>query len=171
MLCVGDRFPEFELTGVERGEIKEFKSSSLRGRWAVIFFYPEDFSFICPTEVTGFNDLLPEFTKASTDVIGVSVDSVASHREWAKELGVDYPLVSDEDAVLSRETGVLSESDGRSERVTFIIDPDSVVQSIMATSRNVGRSVKETLRVLLALVGGNLCPADYDPRTLKETSS
>jgi peroxiredoxin (alkyl hydroperoxide reductase subunit C) len=130
----------------------------------VLFFYPADFTFICPTEVTGFNKMAKEFSSENAAILGASVDSIDSHRAWAEELGgLEYPLLSDEDKTLSRAYGVLNEKEGVSLRATFIINPAGVISYQVASHVNVGRSVEETLRVVKALRTERLCPSDWKP--------
>ena len=164
MISVGGRAPDFVLKGVYRGQIADYDIRSYRGKWLVLFFYPADFTFICPTEVTGFSKLAPEFRSESAEVLGVSVDSLESHKDWIVELGgVDYPLLSDTEKKVSRAYGVLNEQEGVSQRATFIINPTGHVSYIVVSNMNVGRSVEETLRVLRALRTERLCPSDWKP--------
>ena len=130
----------------------------------MLFFYPADFTFICPTEVTGFSKMAKEFSSENAAILGASVDSIDSHRAWAEELGgLEYPLLSDEDKTLSRAYGVLNEKEGVSLRATFIINPTGVISYQVASHVNVGRSVEETLRVVKALRTERLCPSDWKP--------
>jgi peroxiredoxin (alkyl hydroperoxide reductase subunit C) len=130
----------------------------------VLFFYPKDFSFVCPTEITGFQRMLADFTAEKTQIIGVSCDGVPTHLEWMRELGgIDYPLVSDEGGALARGYGALNEGEGVALRATFILDSKRQVLYSVASSANVGRSVTETLRVVRALRSGRMCPADWQP--------
>lgn len=130
----------------------------------VLFFYPADFTFICPTEVAGFSKMAKEFQAETADILGVSVDSLESHRKWVEELGgVAYPLLSDDEKRLSRTYGVLDEKEGVSLRATFIINPSGIVAYLVVSHANVGRSVEETLRVLKALQTERLCPSDWKP--------
>ncbi len=163
MLSINDKVPSFSALGVNGSATREYSDKDLAGKWSIIFFYPEDFSFICPTEVTGFNRHIEEVKKLDTQIIGISVDPVDMHKEWIKELGIKYPLISDEDGKIAKSFGVLDEADNRAHRATFIISPQLNIEFTMVTSRNVGRSVEETMRVLRAIQSGNLCPADYDP--------
>ncbi len=164
MLVIGDRAIDFSLPGVQGGRTGRFALRDYRGRWVVLFFYPADFSFVCPTEVRGFQQRLEAFRASGCEVLGVSVDSVESHLAWARELGgVDYPLLSDEGGVVSRAYGVLDEAEGRARRATFIIGPGGCVEYCVLSHKNVGRSVEETLRVLKALQTGRQCPADWQP--------
>jgi len=122
-LRIGDNAPDFRVKGVLRGQVVEYSLSSYPGKWLVLFFYPADFTFICPTEVTGFSKMAKEFSSENAAILGASVDSIDSHRAWAEELGgLEYPLLSDEDKTVSRTYGVLNEKEGVSLRATFMIN-------------------------------------------------
>ena len=163
-LRVGDNAPDFKVKGILRGEVAEYSLSSYKGKWLILFFYPADFTFICPTEVTGFTKLAQDFASENAVILGASVDSLDSHRSWAEELGgLDYPLLSDTEKTLSRAYGVLDEKEGVSLRATFIINPAGVICYQVVSHVNVGRSVEETLRVLQALRTERLCPSDWKP--------
>jgi len=163
-LRVGDRAPDFNVKGVFRGQVADYSLASYRGKWLVLFFYPADFTFICPTEVTGFSKMADQFSAENCAILGVSVDSIESHRAWAEELGgVRYPLLSDADKTLSRTYGVLDEKEGVALRATFIINPAGIICYQVVSHVNVGRSVEETLRVLKALRTERLCPSDWKP--------
>lgn len=162
MLTIADTAPDFTLPGVFQGQMQDYSLRDARGHWLVLFFYPADFTFICPTEVTGFSRLIAEFGKEEALVYGISVDPVESHRDWAKELGgIAYPLLSDADKRATRAYQVLHPEEGVAIRATFIIDADGIIQYSVASNMNVGRSVEETLRVLKALRTGRMCPADW----------
>lgn len=164
MIAVGKHAPDFTLKGIDRGRIQDYALRAYRGKWLVLFFYPADFTFICPTEVLGFSRLCGEFRAAGAEILGVSVDSVESHRVWVEELGgVGYPLLSDSEKRVSRAYGVLEEREGVSMRATFMINPAGEVSYLVVSHRNVGRSVEETLRVLKALRTERLCPSDWKP--------
>ncbi|MBI2088752.1 MAG: peroxiredoxin [Deltaproteobacteria bacterium] len=164
MITVGKSAPDFTLKGIYRGRIGDYTLKSFRRKWLVFFFYPADFTFICPTEVVGFSKLAADFRAEGAELLGVSVDSVETHREWIEELGgVDYPLLSDAEKQVSRAYGVLDEKEGVSQRATFIINPVAVVSYQVVSHMNVGRSVEETLRVLKALRTERLCPSDWQP--------
>ena len=146
------------------GRVRGFRLSEFRGRWVVLFFYPADFTFVCPTEILGFHTRQPEFAKRDCQILAVSVDDVESHRAWAAELGgVAFPLLSDPARETARAWEVLNEADNRAFRATFVIDPAGLVAYCVVSPMNVGRSVDETLRVLDALQTGRLCPADWRP--------
>jgi alkyl hydroperoxide reductase subunit AhpC len=164
MLQIGEKAPEFTLKGVLAGNIRDYSLQSLQGRWLVLFFYPADFTFICPTEVTGFGKMAGAFRAEQAEVMGVSVDSPESHLKWVEELGgVDCVLLSDVERRVSRDYGVLDETENVSMRATFIINPAGRVVYVVVSHANVGRSVEETLRVLRALRTERLCPSDWKP--------
>jgi alkyl hydroperoxide reductase subunit AhpC len=140
------------------------------GKWLVFFFYPLDFTFVCPTEILAFSDKLDRFKELDAEIVGASCDSVFSHWAWIstpKEkngiAGLRYPLVADYTKEIARAYGVLDEATGQAQRGLFVIDPQGVLRYAVVTSDNVGRSVEETLRVLQALQTGGLCPAEWKP--------
>jgi len=164
MLQIGAKAPPFTLKGVAQGRVSDTSLQAYGGKWLVLFFYPADFTFICPTEVTGFSKMAPEFRAENAEIVGVSVDSVDSHRKWAEELGgLNFSLLSDADKSVSRAYGVLDEKAGVCLRATFIINPAGEVAYVVVSHTNVGRSVEETLRVLKALRTERLCPSDWKP--------
>ncbi len=164
MIRIGDKAPNFTLKGIFQGTVADFTIQSFPGKWLILFFYPADFTFICPTEVAGFSKAAHEFRAEDAEILGVSVDSLESHRKWAEELGgVNYPLLSDDQKNVSRAYNVLDEKDGVCLRATFIINPAGEVSYLVVSHTNVGRSVEETLRVLKALRTERLCPSDWKP--------
>ena len=164
MIAVGKDAPDFALKGIYQTKVGDYALKSYRRKWLVLFFYPADFTFICPTEVVGFSKLAADFRAEGAEILGVSVDSLESHRGWINELGgVDYPLLSDVAKEVSRSYGVLDEREGVSQRATFIISPAGTVSYVVVSHMNVGRSVEETLRVLKALRTERLCPSDWHP--------
>ena len=170
---VGSLAPLFTLDAVVDLEFKKISLSDYRGKWVVLFFYPGDFTFVCPTEIKGFNKSLAEFTKLNAELLAVSVDSKFSHKAWIKSGAVDkleYPLVSDFSKQMSRAYGVLDEANSYARRGLFIIDPNGVIQYRIVHSDKVGRSVDETLRVLKALQTEELCPLNWKPgdKTIKK---
>ncbi|HXV82628.1 MAG TPA: peroxiredoxin [Candidatus Binatia bacterium] len=161
---IGDKAPEFTLQGIFERKPSDFALQSFRGKWLILFFYPADFTFICPTEVAGFSKMASRFRAEDAEILGVSVDSVESHRKWAEELGgVNFPLLSDDKKTVSRAYNVLDEREGVCLRATFIINPAGDVSYLVVSHTNVGRSVEETLRVLKALRTDRLCPSDWRP--------
>jgi alkyl hydroperoxide reductase subunit AhpC len=175
---VGQPAPDFTMkTTADLQKLQSTVSlSDYRGKWLVLFFYPLDFTFVCPTEITALSDRYAEFAELGADVLGVSTDSVFSHRAWIhtprERNGVadlNYPLASDITRQVSRDYGVLIEEEGIALRGLFIIDPNGILQYAVVNNLNIGRSVDETLRVLEALQTGGLCPAEWKPgqNTLK----
>ena len=156
--------PDFELDGIENGAARRFRLADFRGRWLILFFYPADFTFVCPTEIKGFAARFGEFRDLGSTIAGISVDDLASHRDWSKELGgVPFPLLADVQREAARAYGVLNEEDGRAFRATIVVSPEGKIAYFVVSPMNVGRSVDETLRVLKALQTGRLCPADWHP--------
>lgn len=173
-LRVGQVAPDFTATAVIDQEFKEIKLSDYRGKYVVLFFYPLDFTFVCPTEITAFSDRYAEFSQVNAEVLGVSVDSAFSHLAWIqtdrKSGGVgdlSYPLVSDIKKEISTAYNVLTE-EGIALRGLFIIDKDGVIQHATINNLAFGRSVDETLRVLQAIQyvqthPDEVCPAGWQP--------
>ncbi|MES2934889.1 MAG: peroxiredoxin [Pseudomonadota bacterium] len=165
MLTVGQSLPDFAGEALlPNGEFAPIKLADLKGKWVVLFFYPLDFTFVCPTEIQGFNRLHAEFAKLNTVVLGASVDSVHTHKAWTQHgLGkLDFPLIGDLTRDLAAGCGVLSKA-GFSERATFIANPEGVIEAITINSSNVGRSTEETLRTLQALQAGGLTACGWTP--------
>ena len=164
MVRLNAEAPPFALEGVLGGRVQTFSLKDFRGRWLVLFFYPADFTFVCPTEIRGFQNRLRDFEACGCDVLAISVDDVPSHQAWAEELGgISFPLVSDPTRDTCRRYGVLNDTDGRAFRATFVISPQGTIAYMVISPMNVGRSVDETLRVVKALGTGRLCPADWRP--------
>ncbi|MCC5911011.1 MAG: peroxiredoxin [Clostridiaceae bacterium] len=170
--AVGLQAPSFEMKTVD-GQGQEFgyvRLEDYKGKWLVMFFYPLDFTFVCPTEITGFNKKIDEFKKLNAEVLGVSTDSEHSHKAWintAQDQGglgkLAFPLASDMTQKVAWDYGILIEEEGIALRGLFIIDPDGVLRYSVVHDLNVGRSVDETLRVLQGLQSGGLCPIDWEP--------
>uniref|UniRef100_A0A2M4BZF9 thioredoxin-dependent peroxiredoxin n=1 Tax=Anopheles marajoara TaxID=58244 RepID=A0A2M4BZF9_9DIPT len=166
--------PPFQGTAVVNNDFKEIKLEDYKGKYLVLFFYPLDFTFVCPTEIIAFSDRIQEFRALNTEVVGVSVDSHFSHLAWINQprksggLGkLDYPLLADLTKQISADYGVLLEDAGISLRGLFIIDPAGVVRQITINDLPVGRSVDETLRLIKAFQfvekHGEVCPANWEP--------
>jgi len=172
---VGKAAPDFKLASTKdatgaKDLGKEIKLTDYRGKWLVFFFYPLDFTFVCPTEITALSERLKEFKAIDAEILGCSVDSVHSHWAWLNTprekngiAGTAYPLAADFTKETARAYGVLDEGSGVAQRGLFIIDPEGVLKYAVVTDDNVGRSVDETLRVLQALQTGGLCPAEWKP--------
>jgi peroxiredoxin (alkyl hydroperoxide reductase subunit C) len=164
MLGPGDTAPDLELPCALAGRASMLRLRDLRSDFITLFFYPRDFSFICPTEVAGFNQALKFFEDARCSVVGVSIDDVETHIKWAVELGgIGYPLASDVGGKVARAYGVFDESEKVARRATFVMRKDRGVLHAIACPFNVGRSVTDTLRVVQAIATGELCPAEWKP--------
>ncbi|MBM3325963.1 MAG: peroxiredoxin [Calditrichaeota bacterium] len=164
MLQIGSKAPDFTAEAVwPDGAFKPVKLADYAGKWLALFFYPLDFTFVCPTEITGFAKRLSEFKELNAEVLGGSVDSVYCHLAWIKsDLGnLGYPLFSDISHTISAQYGVLLEDKGFTLRGLFIIDPKGVIRYQLVQDNNIGRSVDETLRALCALQTGERCPSDW----------
>lgn len=163
---IGQQAPLFMAPAVvDGGETVEVSLEDYRGQWVVLFFYPLDFTFVCPTELTQFREALPQFQDLKAQVVGCSVDSVHSHKRWIKDdlSDLGYPLIGDITKRVSRDYGVLIEKEGVATRGTFIINPEGVVEYIGMHNLSVGRDVNEILRVLQGLESGELCGAGWKP--------
>ncbi len=161
---VGKPAPEFTVDTVFKGQDSRVSLVDMKGKWVVLFFYPLDFTFVCPTEIVEMSEKMPEFEKLNATVLGGSTDSVYSHKAWMKDLGeLNYPLFSDMNREMSRNYGILIEEKGHSLRGTFIIDPEGLLRYHLVHDLTVGRSADETLRVLQSLQTGELCPANWKP--------
>uniref|UniRef100_A0A0D3BAT7 thioredoxin-dependent peroxiredoxin n=1 Tax=Brassica oleracea var. oleracea TaxID=109376 RepID=A0A0D3BAT7_BRAOL len=173
---VGNKAPDFEAEAVFDQEFIKVKLSEYIGnKYVILFFYPLDFTFVCPTEITAFSDRYAEFEKLNTEVLGVSVDSVFSHLAWIQTdrksggLGdLNYPLISDVTKSISKSFGVLIHDQGIALRGLFIIDKEGVIQHSTINNLGIGRSVDETMRTLQALQyiqenPDEVCPAGWKP--------
>ena len=170
MLTVGDRFPEFRLKAVvpdgKEGEaFAELSHESYPGKWLVVFFWPKDFTFVCPTEIATFGMMAEEFAERDAQVLGASTDSEFVHRAWRRDhedlRDLPIPMVSDLKRELSETLGILDKTEGVAMRATFIIDPNNVIQFVSVTAGSVGRNVDEVLRVLDALQSDELCACNW----------
>jgi peroxiredoxin (alkyl hydroperoxide reductase subunit C) len=169
---VAKQAPDFTME-TALGNGKDFGKVSLsdyKGKWLVLFFYPLDFTFVCPTEITAMSEAYELFEDLDTEVLGVSTDSKFSHRAWINTpkdqngLGqLNFPLAADITKQVSRDYGVLIEEEGIALRGLFIIDPEGELKYQVVNHNDVGRSVDETIRVLQALQSGGLCPANWKP--------
>ena len=166
--------PDFTAPAVVNKQFKDVKLSDYRGKNVVLFFYPLDFTFVCPTEILAFSDKVEEFRKRNTEVIGVSVDSKFSHLAWVSAKredggleGLNYPLVSDMTKQIARDYGVLIEKEGIAFRGLFLIDKTGTIQHMVINNLPLGRSVDEALRMVDALTHfeqhGEVCPVDWRP--------
>ena len=174
MIKIGEKFPNFDLEGTVSNNIdsafKPFQNygdnNNFQNKWIVAFFWPKDFTFVCPTEIAAFGELNDEFEDRDASIVGVSIDTSFVHLAWRQhnELlnTLPFPMLSDVKRELSNELGILDEEEGVAQRATFIIDPDGIVRFIMVTDLNVGRNPKEVLRVLDALQTDELCPCNWE---------
>jgi peroxiredoxin (alkyl hydroperoxide reductase subunit C) len=169
---VGEPAPDFTMASTKNIETlaENVSLSDYRGKWLIMLFYPLDFTFVCPTELTAFSDHIEDFQGVGAEMIGISTDSVHSHRAWLRTPreqngveGLKYPLASDITGEVARKYGVLIEKEGIALRGLFVIDPEGILQYSVIHSLNVGRSTEETLRVLHALQTGGLCAAEWQP--------
>ncbi len=163
---IGSQAPVFTLDAVVNKEFTKVSLNDYMGKWVILFFYPGDFTYVCPTEIKGFNTSLAKFKAANAEILAVSVDSKFSHLAWIKSGALDtldYPLLSDFSKQTAKAYGVLDEVISSARRGLFIIDPKGVIQHILVHNDKVGRSVEETLRVLKALQTEELCPINWKP--------
>jgi len=169
---VGKPAPDFDMPSTKNIDtLKEnVKLADYKGKWLILLFYPLDFTFVCPTELIHFSDRLEELQGVGAEVIGVSTDSVHSHRAWLKTPkdkngieGVKYPIASDVGGKLAAKYNILVEEANIALRGLFIINPEGILQYAVVHDLNIGRSVDETLRVLQGLQTGGLCAADWKP--------
>ena len=169
---IGQPAPDFDMASTRNVEKlnENVKLSDYRGKWVVLLFYPLDFTFVCPTELTTFSDRYDDFEGINAEVVGVSTDSVYSHRAWLQTArdkggveGLRYPLASDITGSVARDYGVLIEDKGIALRGLFVIDPEGTLRYKVVHDLNIGRSAEETLRVIQALQTGGLCQAEWRP--------
>ena len=169
MLGVGQKFPAFSLTGVVsndvNGAFQPIDSAALRGKWAVIFFWPKDFTFVCPTEIAAFGKLNKEFAARDAQLYGVSIDSEFVHLAWRKDKeelrNLPFPMLSDIKRELSAALGILDPAAGVAQRATYVVDPEGVIRFVYVTDLSVGRNPEEVLRVVDALQTDELCPCNW----------
>ena len=169
MLTVGDKFPEFRLQAVvslDKGrEFQELSNESHPGKWKVVFLWPMDFTFICPTEIAEFGRRNADFEDRDTQVLGGSTDTHFVHLAWRNNHpdleALPFPMLADTKHELSTALGVLHKHDGVALRATFIVDPEGIIRHVSVNDLSVGRSVDEVLRVLDALQTDELCPCNW----------
>lgn len=165
MIKIGEAAPQFKTDAYVAGEFKTISSADYKGKWTVLFFYPLDFTFVCPTEIRAFAEQEKEFKDAGASILACSVDSKFSHKAWfEKDLKeVKFPVLADMTKTISRSFDVLNEEKGIANRGVFIIDPEGIVKYACVTDLSVGRSTDEVLRALKASQSGSLCPANWKP--------
>lgn len=170
MLGVGDKLPEFNLKAVVSRDQKtafvDVNNATYKGKWLVLFFYPKDFTFVCPTEIKGFDSLNKEFQDRDAQILTGSVDSEYVHLAWRNHdsdlKDISLPMLADVKRELSASLGILDMNEGVSQRATFIADPEGIIRFVYVTDLSVGRNPKEVLRVLDALQTDELCPCNWE---------
>ena len=169
MLGIGKKFPQYSLTGVVSNDqakaFQPFDQDTHKGKWRVIFFWPKDFTFVCPTEIAAFGKLNREFSDRDAQVLGVSTDSEFVHLAWrnnhADLTDLPFPMIADIKRDLSQNLGILDKQEGVALRATFIVDPQNVIRFVSVNDLSVGRNPAEVLRVLDALQTDELCPCNW----------
>jgi peroxiredoxin 2/4 len=171
---VGEPAPDFDLPVLDPADPSNTKLraslSGYRGDWLVFFFYPMDFTFVCPTEILAFADQRDELDELGAKILGCSTDTIYTHRAWVETprdkngiAGTNFPIAADHSGDVARRYGILIEEDHAALRGLFIIDPNSMLEYAVVHSLNIGRSTEETRRVLTALQTGGLCPSNWKP--------
>jgi len=169
MLTVGDKFPDFNLKAVVSTEpakaFTEISQASDAGKWKIVFFWPKDFTFVCPTEIAAFGKLNGEFNDRDTVLYGVSTDSEFVHLAWRRDhedlRALPFPMLADIKRELSAALGILDRAEGVALRATFIVDPEGIIRFVAVNDLSVGRNPQEVLRVLDALQTDELCPCNW----------
>ena len=169
MLTIGDKFPDYSLKGVVSADAKtafqDFTQTSDKGKWKLVFFWPKDFTFVCPTEIAGFGKLNGAFHDRDAVIYGVSTDSEFVHLAWRQNHAdlktLPFAMLSDIRRDLSTALGILDPAEGVAKRATFVVDPDGIIRFVYVTDLSVGRSPDEVLRVLDALQTDELCPCNW----------
>jgi len=167
---INSEIKPFKTTAFHNGEFSEVTEATLRGKWSVVFFYPADFTFVCPTELGDLADNYEEFKKLGVEIYSVSTDTHFTHKAWhdsSETIGkIQYPMLGDATGTISRNFEVMIEADGLAERGTFVIDPEGVIQIVEITAGGIGRDASELLRKVkaaqyVAAHPGEVCPAKW----------
>lgn len=169
MLTIGDKLPSYSLKGVISNNLqdafKPYSDQSDKNMWKIFFFWPKDFTFVCPTEIVGFGELYNEFKNKGCQVYGVSTDSEFVHLAWRNShpglKALPFPMLSDIKREFSESLGVLHKNEGVCLRATFIVDPENIIRFVSVNDLSVGRNPEEVLRVLDALQSGELTPCNW----------
>jgi len=169
MLGVGEKFPSFSLTATvstdPKNAFKTITDLDYAGKWKVYFFWPKDFTFVCPTEIAGFGKLNKQFAERDAQILGGSTDSEFVHHAWrmhhADLKDLPFPMLADIKRDLCGQLGILDPKEGVAQRATFIVDPDGIIRFVYQTDLAVGRNPEEVLRVLDALQTDELCPCNW----------
>lgn len=170
MLGIGQKFPDFNLKATVSTDIqtafKDITNKSYKDKWLVVFFWPKDFTFVCPTEIAEFGKLTKEFADRDAQVLGASIDSEFVHLAWRqnhKDLNtLPFPMLADIKRELSDALGIIDPAEGVAQRATYVVDPQGIIRFVMVTDLSVGRNVKEVIRVLDALQTDELCPCNWE---------
>ncbi len=170
MLTIGDKFPQFKLkatVGIDKLDtaFADITDETHRGQWQLVFFYPKDFTFVCPTEIKGFADLNKQFNDRDCQILAASTDSEHVHLAWRRDhrdlRELPFPMLADINKDLTRALGILDE-EGVARRAAFLVDPEGVIRFVYVTEGSVGRNPAEVLRVLDALQTDELCPCNWN---------
>jgi alkyl hydroperoxide reductase subunit AhpC len=169
MKTIGDQFPLFNLTGVVSNKMDsafvQTSHDAFPNKWLVIFSWPKDFTFVCPTEIAEFGRLYNEFSDRDAQILGFSTDSEFVHLAWRKQKAelkdLPFPMLADTKRELSSELGILNAEEGVANRATYIVDPQGIIRFLMLNDLNVGRNPKEVMRVLDGLQSDELCPCNW----------
>ena len=169
MLGIGDKFPAFTVKGVvstdPKTPFRDFDNASDQGKWKLVFFWPKDFTFVCPTEIAAFGKLHGEFADRDTVVYGVSTDSEFVHLAWRQNHAdlkhLPFPMLADIKRELTGALGILDKQEGVAQRATYLVDPEGIIRFVYVTDLSVGRNPQEVLRVLDALQTDELCPCNW----------
>jgi peroxiredoxin (alkyl hydroperoxide reductase subunit C) len=177
LLTIGDQFPAYQLTALIGGDLSKvdakqpgdyfttITNEDHDGKWRVIFFWPKDFTFVCPTEIAGFAKLNKQFEDRDAQILGGSIDSEFVHLAWRNNhedlRDLPFPMLADVKRELSESLGILDPREGVAQRATFIVDPDGIIRFVSVTDLSVGRNIDEVLRVLDALQTDELCPCNW----------
>jgi peroxiredoxin (alkyl hydroperoxide reductase subunit C) len=172
MLTVGDKLPAFDLTAVTRIDVptpeeafERLSDKTFPGKWLVIFAWPKDFTFVCPTEIAAFGKLNEEFVDRDAQILGLSTDNEFVHRAWRLDhedlRDLPFPMLSDIKREFSQALGILDKTEGVCLRATFVVDPEGVIRHVSVNDLSVGRNPQETLRILDALQTDELCPCNW----------
>lgn len=167
---IGRRIPDYSFDVFHKGDISKLSLSKLKGRWLILFFYPADFTFVCPTELKDMSEHYEKFKKAGAEIVSISTDSAYVHQAWAREHDdikkIKFPMASDRSGKFSRMMGVYDETKGIANRASFIVDPDGKIVALEMTDEAIGRSAADLLRKLEAAIAvresdGGFCPANW----------
>ena len=170
MLGIGKKFPQFKVKATVSSELKsafvDISQDTYKGKWLVVFFYPKDFTFVCPTEIKGFAELNSKFQDRDAQILAASVDSEFVHLAWRQShedlKNLPFPMLADVKRELSLGLGILDEAEGVSQRATYIVDPEGIIRFVYVTDLSVGRNPQEVLRVLDGLQTDELCPCNWE---------